>query len=262
MSKWIKKYWWALLIAVVAITAPFIINWAILQPQKFEVVGDGTHWLGFWATYISAIASFTMVFITWRTLRQMQLQWNEEQRARLVFSIDAMQGIYVLKIRNIGKSDAYKISIKFNDDYIKCILADSIRETYEKLQAHSFSLESEKTRYLYISNTNSSKASTHNYGKQSFSNMEVNDWIENNKDQEIIITGAYCERYQINETLKLSDIMIDGALRIRDDLTVALESINKGAVSPNNISPLYTIQKSLDIIAKKIDNVLPKEGTE
>lgn len=253
MSEWIKKYGWVLLIIVVTITAPFVINWVILQPQRFEVVGDGTHWLGFWATYISAIASFAMVFITWMTLRQMQLQWNEEHRARLIFSIDAMQGIYVLKIRNVGKSDAYKVSIKFNDDFIKCILADSIRETYEKLQTRSFSLESEKTRYLYISSTNSSKSSTHTYGNQSFSNTEVNNWIENNKDQEVIITGSYCDRYQINETLKLSEIMIDGALRIRDDLTVALESINKGSVSPNNVSPLYTIQKSLDVIAKKID---------
>src|SRR5574344_1046351 len=169
----LKSTWWGIILIIVLL--PIVLNFILQIPHFTPIVGNNETWLNFWVTYISAVASFAMVFITWRTLRQMKLQWNEEQRARLVFSIDAIQGIYVLKIRNVGKSDAYKICIKFNDNYIKCILANSIRETYEKLQTKAFFLEEEKTRYLYISNLYSSNSSTSTYGKQTFSNVDINN---------------------------------------------------------------------------------------
>lgn len=265
-NKWIKFIGGLMLFVAVSCGIAWMINHLILQPSDLKFIDaenkTGALWLGFWATFLSSIASFAMVLITWWTLRQTQQQWENEQRAKLNFTLDIAQKIYVLKIRNVGREDAYKIEVKFNKEFLDCITAKSIKEIYTNLQKTPFCIESGQTRYIYISSMNSDKPSTHTIGDETFTNKDIKEWLEINKNQEIIITGSYCDKYQINETLKLSDIMIDGALRIRDDLTVALESINKGVVSPNNISPLYTIQKSLDIIAKKIDNVLPKEGTE
>ena len=53
---------------------PCLINYLILQPQQFDVVGDGTTWLSFWVTYIGAIVSLIMIFVTlyvlWKQLNQ------------------------------------------------------------------------------------------------------------------------------------------------------------------------------------------------
>lgn len=197
-----------ILLALALVLLPLGINFLILIPQQFPVAGNGADWLSFWTTYISAMASFAMVFITWRTLQQskvqqedLKMQWEDEQRARLNFTIDIAQEVYVLKIRNVGKSDAYKIKIKINEEFIDCITAKSIKEIYAKLQKTSFCIESGQTRFIYISRFQSDNTSTLKIGDEFFSNKDINKWIETNKNQEIVITGTYCEKYQINETL-------------------------------------------------------------
>ena len=68
--KIIRIVCWGLIITALIVGIPCLINYLILQPQQFNIVGDGTTWLSFWVTYIGAIASFAMVLITWWTLKQ------------------------------------------------------------------------------------------------------------------------------------------------------------------------------------------------
>lgn len=238
MSGWIKKYWWVLLIAFVAIVAPLVMNWIILKPQKFQVVGDGTHWLGFWVTYISAIASFAMVFITWRSLRQMQLQWNEQKRARLSFSIIPSQSWYALKISNIGQETAFNIDVRFNTNFIDNIPIDNAKKFFLKINDSLFSLEAGRSKYLLICECEGSSE----YWKE--------------KCEEVLITGTYCINYEVDETINILEYTIGGSV-VDDELTTVIKYIKKGLIVQND--SYMPIQKSLDIIANKIDNVLPKE---
>lgn len=69
-----------LIFIIVIILIPIILNWTIKMPAFFEFVGLDTDWLNFWVTYISAVASFAMVFITWHALKQNDrlLQQNDD----------------------------------------------------------------------------------------------------------------------------------------------------------------------------------------
>ena len=73
---------WVLIITVILVFLivgiPCLINYLILQPQQFDIVGDGTTWLSFWVAYIGAIASLVMIFVTLHVL-QKQLEQNQQE---------------------------------------------------------------------------------------------------------------------------------------------------------------------------------------
>ena len=103
------KYWLVIFIAAIVLI-PILLNWVIRWQSFFEFVGKDTDWLMFWVTYISAIASFAMVFITWRTLKQneeqlneIKRQWEEQNRPILSFKIIYINSVFYLKVENTGK---------------------------------------------------------------------------------------------------------------------------------------------------------------
>ena len=114
------------LIAIITILLfPLLLNWLLLQKAFVPVVGDGITWLSFWPVYLSAIASFGMIFFTYRSLQQnkkqveeLQKQREEEERARLVFSIIVYQHAFMLKISNIGKKNVFNAILHFNEDFL------------------------------------------------------------------------------------------------------------------------------------------------
>ena len=81
-----KLKWWqwgliALGLLFLFIGVPYSINWLILTPQQFDVVrNDETSraWLGFWDTYIGAIASLAMILVTLYVLKKQLMQNHEE----------------------------------------------------------------------------------------------------------------------------------------------------------------------------------------
>lgn len=111
----LKAYWWAILIIVVA---PVLLNFLVLIPAFLPIVGSGVDWLMFWVTYISAIASFTMVFMTWRTLKQneeqlneIKRQWEEQNRPKVFCSLETSKGDVFLVLENISSCAAINVSI-------------------------------------------------------------------------------------------------------------------------------------------------------
>ena len=220
---------------------PCLINYLILQPQQFDIVGDGTTWLSFWVTYIGAIASFAMVFITWWTLIQnkkqlneLKRQWEEQNRARISFSITPNQLHYHLKITNIGKENAFNINMKFNDSFINNITDNTFQNYLKELQNNPFSLEAGCSKYLTICRGDGA----------------LLYW--NNKCQEIEIKGMYCNRYEINTKVPLGEYMLAGMVH-NDELTTIMGYMKKGIIVQNDL--YMPIQKSLDMIAKKIDKI-------
>ena len=108
-----SRYW---ILVIVAILLPLGLNWLILQPELFKTVGNGVVWLNFWPVYISSIATIAMVVATFYTLKQnreqlleLKKQWNDQNKAKLVFSVEQIHCFYCLKIHNIGKTAACNI---------------------------------------------------------------------------------------------------------------------------------------------------------
>lgn len=175
---------------------------------------------------ISAFASFAMVVITWFSLRLMKRQWNEEKRPRLNFSIAISQVWYVLKISNIGKQNAYNIDIDFNQEFID-ILSPVRKSSFERLETKSFAIEAGCSKYYLISSCEEWKSAC----------------------SEIIVKGKYCNKYKIDEKIYIDEFITD-SLIVNDALTTDIGYIKKGLIVQND--KYYPIQKSLDIIAKKL----------
>lgn len=100
MNKWLIGT-----IIVLTLLFPFFLNWVLQFKAFLPVVGDSVTWLTFWPVYLSDIASFGMIYFTYRSLQQnmkqmdeMRRQREEEERARLVFSVIVYQHAFMLKI--------------------------------------------------------------------------------------------------------------------------------------------------------------------
>lgn len=260
--KMTKARLWGLIMTLVLLV-PLGINLLIGLPQDclpFPVVGNGDSWLSFWASYLCAAATLIMVIYTSGALKQnreqleeMKRQWKEEHRARLVFSIAFEQGLYVLKIANAGMEPAYNIKLKFSDVFIDSLLANATKEIYRRLNEKSFFIEGKGIKYFYLSPQYGDASVTFCRTNESFSSEEKNKWIDEFRNVAIEIRGSYCDEYEVNETLKLDDFLIM-SLVINDDLTNNIEDIRKGMVVKN--TQFYPIQKSLDMIAKKLSQGL------
>lgn len=238
---------------------PLGINLLVGLPQNilpFHVVGNDISWLDFWASYMSAAATFLMVIFTWLTLKQngeqlveLKRQWNEDHRARLSFSIVSKQGIFMLKIANVGKEIAYNIRLTFSDLFIESLLSNSTKEIYRKLSEKSFIIEPNIDKYFYLAPVYGKSSVKFHRTNEEYSAEEIKKWLDMFRYIPIDINGTYCENYRISETLVLDEFLIM-SLVVNDELTSSIEDIKKGTVIKND--QYYPIQKSLDIIAKNM----------
>ena len=238
----INKHRWAIGIAVVAcMLFPSFLNW-ILQKESFvPVVGNGVTWLSFWPVYLSAIASFGMIYMTYLSLRQnkkqleeLRRQREEDERARLVFSVIIYQQAFMLKISNIGKRNVYNATILFNEDFLNELLEEKYQEGYRQL-TKSFFVEAGTSRHLLIGWC-----------------QDVNDaW--KNKHVVIRMKGSYNSVYEIDEELSMDFFLDKTFMLVQGDLETTVGHIKKGLVVQNNL--YWPVQKSLDSIAKSLAKV-------
>lgn len=120
-----KKNLYILILVVIGLLLfPLVLNLVLRQDAIFPVVGDSVTWLSFWPTYLSAIASFGMIILTYYSLRQSQEQMikfekerEEENRARICASIIVHETAFFLKLKNIGRTNASRVSISVNQDF-------------------------------------------------------------------------------------------------------------------------------------------------
>lgn len=69
-----NNLWIIVTVVALLLLFPFLLNWLLLKNAIVPVVGDGTVWLSFWPVYLSAIASFGMIYFTYRSLQQNKKQ--------------------------------------------------------------------------------------------------------------------------------------------------------------------------------------------
>lgn len=229
-----KKVLIGSVIILMLLLFPLLLNWLILRRAFTPIVGDGATWLSFWPVYISAIASFGMIYMTYLSLKQSRAQLEdlkqreaEDRRTRLVFSVIVYQAAFYLRIFNIGKENAFNIKLQFNDEFISEI-KESYRKYYTQLARPDF-IEAGKSIYILI------------------------DWCEKvNKeweDKDIIlkVKGSYNDKYEVDETLDMGYFIGKTHFMVKGDLETTMEYMKKGVVVQNN--SFRPIQKSLDEIA-------------
>ena len=77
LNKWI-----IVAIIVLALVFPFFLNWVLQLKAFVPVVGDSVIWLTFRPVYLSAIASFGMIYFTYLSLLQNKKQLEEIKHQR------------------------------------------------------------------------------------------------------------------------------------------------------------------------------------
>ena len=70
--QWIIMHYKIVIIIFILILSimPLIINALYNWETNCKILHSPSPWTTFWATYLAAIASFGMVFITWWTMKQ------------------------------------------------------------------------------------------------------------------------------------------------------------------------------------------------
>jgi len=234
---------WVLIIAIILgiVVFPLLLNWLLLRDAIMPVVGDSVTWLTFWPVYLSAIASFGMIYFTYRSLLQnkkqleeMRHQREEEERARLVFSVIVYQQAFYLKMSNIGKRNVYDGTIVFNEDFLHELLEERFQDGYKQLKK-SFFVEAGTSRYLLIGWC-----------------QDINDaW--KNKHVVIKMKGSYNSIYTIDEEIDMNMFLDKTFMVVKGDLETTMGYIKKGLIVQNNT--YMPVQRSLDQIAKSIVKV-------
>ena len=251
-----KIYRLIIVVLIILLLFPIVLNWIILRASLFPIVGEGKDWLGFWAAYIGAIASFAMVALTWWTLKQSKIQndaliaqneeilrnnkeqldelrrqWNELNRPNICVNVVVYSTAFYIQISNVGNADAHKVCLSFNDEFISNI-KPNIQPYFKKVNDSPFFVERGNKRHLFIGWC-----------------QEINDaWRE--KNFSIIVKGTYNDIYSVNRTIPITEFVDKGFFVVHSETDRLLEHIKKGTVVQND--QYYPIQKSLDIIAKNI----------
>ena len=234
-----ENKWIIVIVLILLILFPFLLNWLLLRKTVVPIVGDETVWLSFWPVYLSAIASFGMIYFTYRSLQQnkkqieeMQRQYEEVERARLVFSVIVYQHAFMLKISNIGKRNVYNAIIEFNEDFLSELLQERFQEGYRQL-SKPFFIEAGTSKHLFIGFC-----------------QDVNDTWKN-KHVVIRMKGNYNDIYTIDEEIDM-DLFLDKTfMLVQGELATALSQIKQGLVN-NSYSP---IQVNVDRIAKSLSKI-------
>ena len=88
------------------------------------------------ATLLMTIATFITIIYSRKQMKEIQRQWEENNKARLAFSIISESGLFMLKIENAGNRTAYDVHINIDDEFIdKMLIADfanQLKELSEK----------------------------------------------------------------------------------------------------------------------------------
>ena len=250
-----KKNIYILIFVVIGLLLfPLVLNFILLQEAFFPVVGGSVTWLSFWPTYLSTIVSLGMIILTYKSLKQNQKQIimfekqrEEENRARICTSIIVHETAFYLKLKNIGKTNASRVNISVNQDYIDT-LSDRDKIIIEDFE-RPFYIEANKSVYIFLG--------------------WCKDVNEKYKDQDIVLqlSGFYYSssvKYPINEELRLSEFINKMHFVVRGDLETTLDHIKRRLVVQNDSHhpiqiSLENIEHSLRDLSQQIKKYVERE---
>lgn len=194
---------------------------------------------------VALIALLSLV-LNFYLIRNNKKERKEDIRARLSFSIINWHGFYMLRIANVGKETAYHINLNVTGKPIIENLYPFVRSVFEKLSKMSFCLEAGKDAYYLISPDESSNRYNGLEGDLQLSSSKIQEWLQEYDDEDIHITGKYCDKYKVQEDLSIREYLIWGSFEHKD----AIEYIADSLLSRD--PKVKSIQNNIDLIAKAI----------
>lgn len=202
-------------------------------------------------TSITGVLMMIVAFITmWVTYRQRR----DDLRARLSFEIISWREMFLLKITNIGKECAYNIQIKFNGEFLDNHFSKEVKDNFIAVSSKPFTMAAGRDLYYYLTPIYHEHGCSFRIGKENFSSQNVNAWLAENKNSKLNISGKYCNRYSIKESLSINEFIVGKPLVVEDVRTVALEQISKGLSCKNDYH--RPIQEKIDDISKSLETLV------
>lgn len=252
MRKLLKKYWWTLIVIAIVIFLLFLpafINWCYTKPAWHEILEIPQKWTVFWGTYLSAIASFAMVFITWKTLEQMKKQWEDEHRPLLEFyfikgtlPMDKdkypVEG-HKIEVLNIGKSPATELVFSFSQDVINCTPNTDTQKSLKKIGSdiQLSLLPNEARRFALCEKTIDREKQKRSYY---IANVEVTEDVYN----------AFAKQIKELKTIHIKGTYNQGCYKI--DIDIPINGIRNSYISITEA--IMNIKSSFDNYMLSIEN--------
>ena len=236
-----------LVLAIIGIILlPICLNYILQIRTNLSVVGDPVTWLAFWGSFIGAIASFAMVFITYYTLKQnktqleeLKRQWEEEHRPHLSCRVIVYKKAFFLQIYNPSQYDAHEVKITFGEDLI-----NHLNATYRPLY------ENTSQNPVFIP---SGKAWNNLLGWCSDINAE---WKED--EFEIVVEGYYNQKYSFKTIIPTKTFVDRHNIVVISTLEDAVKDLASGLVEPHSSSPHKAVQVSMEEISKTLNQILSR----
>ena len=155
IMKWLKKIWWILITVFVLLILPLFINYCYSWNTNCFILHPPSGWTTFWATYLAAIASFVMVFITWQTLRQnkeqleeMKRQWKEQNTPKISCTLEKDSEWVLVELCNTSPVPAHKVHVRITNNTNKDIFR--FDKTCEWLENVTFEIPPFSTKQVPI----------------------------------------------------------------------------------------------------------------
>lgn len=123
-TKWIRKHhkFVVFILIIFLLFLPLIINWLYKWETDCKLLQSPSSWATFWATYLAAIASFAMVFITWLTLRQnknqldeLKRQWDEQNKPIVSCTLAKSSSEILIELHNSSQVSAHNVKVKLSN---------------------------------------------------------------------------------------------------------------------------------------------------
>ena len=176
------------------------------------------------ATLLMTIATFVTIIYNRKQIKEIQRQWYEEHKARLLFSIVVYNGLFLLKVENAGTRPAYNIHLKINDSFLDKMLVKSSRARMINMFSKNLYMQPGRTIYCSISPTYGTDSLRTNDGL-SYSREQINNNLDILTKEPITLTGTYNNQEVINEEFTMDDFI--GSIVVQDPISEAIDDCNK-----------------------------------
>ena len=200
---------------------------------------------------ISSIVTTIMAILAGATLWISYKQRRDDLRARLLFEVISWEGLFLLKVSNVGKEPAYSVRLNITGAPIEENYSNNTRKIFEELKKRTIVMAPGKSIYFMLSNVYGN--SIHKIGNESFSSEQVNKWLDANIDKKIQIVGSYCGKYKIKEAFTIQNFIGYKSIMVHSNAELALMELSKGISCKNNFH--RPIQERIDDIQKIVGQI-------
>lgn len=185
--------------------------------------------IGSLATGIAAISSIILLGITWYQIHLMKKQKVEDERPRLIVSIEPWHDMFLLKIVNVGVLTAYNITISLAGRFIDEHYSKWAKSMLKSISDNPFILTGGASKFFYLSSKYLLEGQSERHGnpQEIHSESEIRNWLNTYIKEKIIIDVTYCDaKYSVHENFAISDFATQGVLMI-EEIPYQLEVLNK-----------------------------------